>query len=328
MLLERDGGSRSTVTRGLRSFWGGFAIVALTILALGFKEQGLVLVPLVIAAWWLRAPGAGRGTAITVAAVAAAYVLFRLEYHDPRLPMFEQDVGFGFTRMSASDAEERFREVPLLIYAYSGASTIANVLLSEPTEGVFRIVQGLSEGPLQPWHGVHLSSSLALTTLIGWWGIASLRRHRQGQWSADERLFLSLLVVLAATGALSFNYSRDRLGGMAVPFYALAAFYSVRAAALRAGEASRTATAATAIALLLLGTAWQLRVLHTVEATRQRVVNTEREWATRFHRRLTEFNDRPVYTGILEEMLPQGTSPAAVQHTRYPRWLRRTLGDL
>ena len=322
MLLESPG------TRWPGPLWRGLAIVMLTLLAIGFKEQGLVLVPLIIAAWWLRAPGAGRGTAIAVTAVAVVYVFFRLDYHDPRLPLFEQDVGFGFSRMSASDAEERFGEFPLLIYAYSGASTIANVLFSEPTEGVYRIVQAVSDGPLQPWHIVHLSSSLALTALIGWWGVASLRRHQAGGWSSDERLFLSLLVVLAATGALSFNYSRDRLGGMAVPFYALAAFHAVRAAALHhAWAASRTAAAAAAIALLLLGTAWQLRVLHTIENTRQRAINTEREWSTRFHRRLTEFTDRPVYTGILEEMLPQGTNPAAVRHTRYPRWMTRMLGE-
>jgi hypothetical protein len=175
---------------------------------------------------------------------------------------------------------------------------------------------------------VHLSSSLALTAVIAWWGLGALRRTRESGWSPDARLFLSLLVVLAATGALSFNYSRDRLGGMAVPFYALAAFSAVRAAALRAASASRSAAAASALALLLLATGWQLRVLHTIENTRQRAVNTEREWSTRFQRRLTEFTDRPVYTHILEEMLLQGTSPTAVEHTRYPRWFRRTLGDL
>ena len=37
-----------------------------------------------------------------------------------------------------------------------------------------------------------------------------------------------MLVALAACGALSFDYSRDRLGGMAVPFYALAAYFALR----------------------------------------------------------------------------------------------------
>jgi hypothetical protein len=230
--------------------------------------------------------------------------------------------------MSAGDAEERFGQLPLLIYAYSGASTVANVLFSEPTEGVFRIVHGLTRGPLEPWHLVHLLSSLGLTALIAWWGIASLRASRNAdrRWSPEARLFVAMLVVLAATGALSFNYSRDRLGGMAVPFYALAAFYAVRLSALRAGAAMTTA-ATVSIALLLLGTGWQLRALHTLENTRQRAVNTEREWSTHFQRRLTEFSDRAVYTLILEEMLPQGTNPAAVQRTRFPRWVVRILGE-
>ena len=114
---------------------------------------------------------------------------------------------------------------------------------------------------------------------------------------------------------------------MAVPFYALTAFYAIRAAAVRASAASMKGAAIAAIALLLLGSTWQLRVLHTIENTRQRAVNTEREWSTHFHRRLTEFSDRTVYTRILEEMLPQGTNPAAVRRTSYPRWMVRMLGE-
>jgi hypothetical protein len=316
MLLERE-----------RRSWHGLAIVALMLVAVGFKEQGLVIVPLVIAAWWLGAPGAGRGTAATVALVAVAYVIFRLNYHDARLPLFEQDVGFGFSSMSSDEAEQRFGEFPFWIYAYSAASTIANVLFAEPTEGVFRIVHGLTNGPRQPWHIVHLSSSIALTALIVWWGTGSLRRMPDRRWSSEARLFLAMLVVLAASGALSFNYSRGRLGGMAVPLYALTAFYAVRAAAQRAIAASGTVAAVAAAALLLLGAGWQLRALYTIETTRQRSVNTEREWSTHFERRRIEFSDRTVYTHILEEMLPQGTNPAAIRRTRYPRWMVRMLGE-
>src|SRR6185503_17494144 len=57
--------------------WHAPVIVALTLIAIGFKEQGLVLVPLVAVCWWTRAPGATRGLAATLAALAVAYVLFR-----------------------------------------------------------------------------------------------------------------------------------------------------------------------------------------------------------------------------------------------------------
>jgi hypothetical protein len=316
MLAERE-----------RRMWHGAAIIALALVAIGFKEQGLAIVPLVIAAWWLGAPGVTRGTAATLAIIAMAYVVFRLNYHDARLPMFEQDVGFLYSRMSPEDAEARFGTFPLWIYAYSGASTIGTVLFAEPTEGIFRVTRALTAGPLEPWHVVHLASSVALTAVIVWWGVAALRRGQDRVWSPDARLFLVMLVVVAATGALSFNYSRDRLGGMAVPLYALAAFHAVRAAAVRAAAAPRLAAAAIALVLVLLGAGWQLRALYTTETAQYRAVNTEREWTTRFERRREEFRERTVYAHILDQMLEQGTNPGAIRRLRYPRWLERMLGE-
>src|SRR6185503_21234407 len=59
-------------------WWHAPAIVALTILAIGFKEQGLVIVPIILVAWWTRAPGVRRGTAAAVAVIAVIYVALRL----------------------------------------------------------------------------------------------------------------------------------------------------------------------------------------------------------------------------------------------------------
>ena len=315
MLLERE-----------RRPWRGALILGLMLVAIGFKEQGLVAVPLIVAAWWLGAPGASRGMAIAAALIAIGYVAFRLTFHDERLPLFEQDVGFGFARLSSSDAEQRFGAFPVGIFLYSGFSTIANVLLSEPTEGVFRITAAVNDGTAQPWHAVHVLSSAVLTIVILWWGAHVWRRAEGWRSSPEVRLFLLMLVVLAATGALSFNYSRDRLGGMAVPLYAVAAYHAVRAAGWRfAGRPA--AAAAIAVLLVVLGASWQLRALHTIENTRQRAINTEREWSTHFAMRRAEFTDRTVYTSILDAMLPQGTNPDAIRRTRYPRWFVRMLGE-
>jgi hypothetical protein len=315
MLLERE-----------RRPWRGALILALMVVAIGFKEQGLVAVPLIVAAWWLGAPGASRGMAVTAALVAIGYVAFRLAFHDDRLPLFEQDVGFGFARLSSSDAEQRFGGFPLGIFLYSGFSTIANVLFSEPTEGVFRIAAAVNDGTTQPWHAVHLVSSAVLTIVILWWGANAWRRADDWRSSSEVRLFLLMLVVLAATGALSFNYSRDRLGGMVVPLYAVTAYHAVRTAAWQ--SAGRTLGAvAIAVLLLVLGATWQLRALHTIENTRQRAINTEREWSTHFAMRRAEFTDRTAYTSILDAMLPQGTNPDAIRRTRYPRWFVRMLGE-
>jgi hypothetical protein len=313
MLLERPPGA-----------WRTAAILVLALIAIGFKEQGLVVLPLVAAAWWLRAPGATGRMAAAAVLMGVVYVAFRLAYHDERLPLFEQDVGFGFDRMSASDAEARFGSFPIAIFVYSGLSTIGSLLFAEPTEGVFRIAYALREGNALPWHLVHVASSVTLTGVIAWWGVGALRHH--GRSSPDGRLFLLMLVVLAATGALSFNYSRDRLGGMAVPLYAVAAYHAVQVLAQQASRNVARAAAAT-ILLGLLATGWQLRALYTLENTRQRAINTEREWSTRFQVRREEFTDRMVYTRILDAMLQQGTNPDAIRRTRYPRWMTRLLGE-
>ena len=316
-LLERDNRS-----------WHGPAIVALTLVAIGFKEQGLVLVPLVVSAWWVGSPGVGRSTAATVAVIGVAYVVFRLSLHDPSLPQFEQDVGLGFGSLTASEVEARFGSFPLWIYAYSAASTISNVLFAEPTGGVFRIVRAMSEGQPVPWHFVHLFSSLSLTVLVVWWGGGALSRAVNRTWSPEARLFIVTLVAVLACGALSFNYSRDRLGGMAVVFYALSAYAAVRAAATRAVHAPPAITVVTALVLLLIAGAWQLRATYAIEFVRDRAATVQRDWMTELHLRRIEFAEQPEYLRIMQEMTEQGTNPTARQSTAYPRWMVRMLGEL
>lgn len=309
-----------------RRAWHTAAIVLLTLIAIGFKEQGLVLVPVVVAAWWMNAPGATRAAAALVALVATVYIVFRLAYHDPSLPMFEQDVGYGFTAFAADEAEERFGAFPYGIYAYNAASTIANVLFAEPTDGIFRFVRAARDGASQPWHAVYALSSAATTLLIAWWAAGAFR-HRGAASRHDARLVVALVLALAASGALSFNYSRDRLGGMAVVFYALSSYYAVRAAASRAAVAAVPITAAAAILLMLVASGWQLRALYTIEFTKQRAVNSQREWITHLRRREADFAGRPVYLHVLRGMQEQGLAPLTVERTSYPRWFLGLLGE-
>jgi hypothetical protein len=318
MLLERD-----------YRAWHGPAIVVLTLIAIGFKEQGLAIVPLVLVARWMGAPGTGRFTAVVVTIVAVGYVAFRVAHQSGTgWPPFEQDVGFLFSGLSSNEATERFGAFPVWIYLYNAASTVSNVLLSEPTDGRFRFVLAFVEGRVQPWHIVYVASSLALTTLIVWWGFGALKARTARRWSMEARLFVAVMVVLATSGALSFDYSRDRLGGMVIPFYALATFFAIRQAAERLSRKSMAVAAVGATSLLLLAGAWQCRALYTIEFTRQRSVNGHREWLTDLYRRRTDYATRPMYLHVLESMVDQGTDPARVVHpTRYPSWMRDLLGE-
>jgi hypothetical protein len=304
--------------------WHTPLILLLTIVAIGFKEQGLALVPLVVAMWWLGAPGASRQSAAAISALAVIYVVLRLT-QSGSWPLFQQDIGYGFSRLSTSEADARFGSFPLWIFLYNAGSTVANVLFSEPTAGVFRIVNDVAGGRPEPWELNHLASSCALTGLIAWFAMHAWRSGTADA-AGEGRLIVALVVVLGACGALSFNYSRDRLGGMAVPFYALAAYHAVRYAIRHAAVDSARPVLA-GVMLLALAGAWQIRAVTTLETARVTSYRNRIEWIIRLPERRAEFADRPVYLGIMEAMVNQGTADGSPHPTRYPRAIEMFLHE-
>ena len=273
----------------------------------------------------MDAPGATRTTTAVVVASVVAYLAMRLATSGGWSP-FEQDVGFGFSKLSAAEASARFGAFPLWMYAYNAASTAANVLFSEPTDGQFRIVWDVIHRQFDVWELNHVVSSTVLTVLIAWWGLGTLKRNAGRPWSAESRLFVAAVVSIAASGALGFNYSRDRLGGMAVVFYAMAAYFAVRAAAERAVNATGTRQVVAGFALLLLGGAWGLRAVGTVEDVRLASAKNRREWIVDMQERRTNFARQPNYLRIMETMAAQGLDPSSAQPASYPRWFRAWVG--
>jgi len=303
--------------------WRSAAIVTLVLIAIGFKEQGLILIPVLVAAWWMRAPGATRTTAWTLVAIGVAYVAMRLLWRG-KWPLFEQSLGLGFSIVETPDATARFGAFPYFIFAYNSASTIANVLFSEPTSGLFYTLRDIVYNQIQAWRIINLLSSIVLTGAIVWWGVSSLRGARD-QWTTDARLFVALAIALLGCGALSFDYSRDRLGGMAVVFYALAAYHAVYAVAARVAMAPRRLYVSGAAALVMLAAAWEIRAIGTIEWTRRFAHRNEIEWLVELAPRRSEFADRRVYLDIMERMIAQGTRPGSPKPTRYPQWVARTM---
>jgi hypothetical protein len=301
-------------------------VVALVLVAIGFKEQGLILVPVVLAAWWARAPGASRGLAATLLALAVGYVALRWAWHE-KWPLFEQAVGLGFHEIEPSEATARFGGFPYWVYAYNSASTVGNVLLAEPTRGVFSIVRDIAAGRPEPWQLIHLTSSVLLTGTIAWWAAGEWQRAAAGTWTPGGRAALALIAALLACGALSFNYSRDRLGGMAVPFYAIAAFHALRAAAARAATVPRPRSVLGSAVLALIAVGWAVRAVATVEHVRITAARNSQEWVTDLTKRRGDFADRDVYLAIMESMVEQGTRPDAPRPTAYPSFVARILGE-
>jgi hypothetical protein len=167
-----------------------------------------------------------------------------------------------------------------------------------------------------------------LTAVIAWWGVGALRLVRREGWSPDARLCLALVTVLLASGVLSVNYSRDRLGGMVVPLYAVASFHAVRAAVERASTARRVPFVIAAAILTLVAAGWHLRAVGTLEQARRFSLRNHTEWLVAMPERRQEFAERPMYLRIMDSMADQGTTPGSPQPTRYPRWLSRWIGEL
>lgn len=298
--------------------WHGPAIVALLVVAVGFKEQGLVLVPVVIAAWLAGAPGVRRGTVAVVTLLAVAYLGYRFANRSS-LELFQQDIGFGLTRLSPDEAVARFGSFPIAIFAYNALATIANVLFSEPTAGVFSATAGVVGGRPDPITLLNIVSSLVMTAVIAWGAVTS--------WSnpSQRRLTVALVVSLLACGALSFDYSRDRLGGMAVVFYALAAYHATRALVQRTMDVAPSRFRIGVAGLLILAGAWQIRALNTLEGARETAFKNRREWITGTAQRRVEFGDRGVYLQLMERLAPQGLDETAPQPTRYRRTAARLI---
>ena len=121
----------------------------------------------------MGAPGASRRLALSMTAAGVVYVAARLIWHQPG-PLFEQAIGFGFSEMEPPEATARFGAFPLWIFAYNGLSTVANVLFSEPTRGVFSIF--VFSWPIPGWlAGDSPAFFAAMTGIIAWWGIGALK---------------------------------------------------------------------------------------------------------------------------------------------------------
>jgi hypothetical protein len=305
--------------RGLRI---SVALALLLVLAVGFKEQGLVAAAVLLASWWAGAPGVTRRVALGVGASAAAYVMFRLATLPPSVRPFEQDIGLGFTWLDKDDAGARFGAFPWPVYLYNAMSTMGRLLVAEPTNGVFSVTRAAVDGALTPWQLVQVLSSTGLTLVVAWWAATEAVRGTPPSGSPAMRVLAAFAVSVVSCGLLGFNYSRDRLGGMAVPFQALAAYWAVRALMGRARSLRPAARAATIAALVMLAAGWQLRAVSTLEHARSTAAKNHREWLTDLAARRRAFANRGAYLAILEQMVPQGTAPLPfVRRSGLSGWL-------
>lgn len=315
------------VTRAPR-LWHGPVIVLLTLIAIGYKEQGLVIAPVVVIAWWTRAPGATNRVTAAVVAATMAYLIFRFSFR-ANWPVFEQSVGFGFQTLEPNEALARFGTFPYGMYLYNAISTVSSVLFSEPTSGLFLITRDVTAGHVQPWELLYIVASVTLTATIAWWSRRVIPGFGRDGWTPDGRVALAFLASLLASGALSYLYSRDRLGGMTVIFYALASYAAIRHLAEQTSRVEGVTNrrfVCTASLLAVIALTWHVRAVGTLEWTRRMSESNYVDWLTQVPQRQLEFADRGIYLGIMSRMVHQGTAPDSARPSNYPGLVQRSMG--
>jgi hypothetical protein len=306
--------------------WHGPLLMLLTVIATGFKEQGLLVGVLVVAAYLTGAPGVNRRTAVAAAGFTVVYVLVRSAIGLEAWPPM-QSVGYGFSEMTTTEAAARFPGISrYVLYAYNVLSTVGNVLLSEPTSGRFVVLRAFLSSNATPADVIALVSSLALSGCIGVAAWRALAQHPRGQWTKESRAYLAFGLTLAGSAAMGFSYTRDRFSGVAAVFYALAAYYMLRTLTTAVTWHPRRMASIASLILLLAG-AWQVRSVGTIQYQRRTATQNRMEWLVDRTERQEAFADRPVYLRILEALTPQGVDPQWAPVGSDPKWFEQVFGS-
>jgi hypothetical protein len=263
----------------------------LTVIAVGFKEQGLVIVPVIVVAWWMGARGATPRLVGGVFALTLAYLAYRFHYRS-HWGAFQQSMGLGFSIIEAREAVARFGAFPYGMYAYNSVSTMLNVLFEEPTAGLYFITRNLRFGGIQAWEIINLGSSALLTGIIAWAGWRVLSGRARAISPVEARAYGAMLIALLASGALSFQYSRDRLGGMAAVFYALAAYFAFLQLDTWRGVGRGVLRWIATLALAAIAVGWVVRAYGTVEWVKRTSEMNHQGWLSQLGPRPTD--DSPI----------------------------------
>jgi hypothetical protein len=249
----------------------------LSLSALLLLESGLLLVPLLAALWWTKAPGVGaRGVAAAIAAVLA-YVAIRLVFGPlSSPPSVYTGSGVGFSLYTAEELSDIFEHAPWLFWLYNTSATFFSVVFSEPRAGLYRFVESLLRGGAAPWQWLHIVTSLATTTMIA----VVLAAHRA--WSDRDRWLLTAGLVLIVFGSgLGALYTRDRIGLFAGVGYAIL-LYLALAALLDRVPASGWRRAVAVCGVSALAAAWVVRGVETYFQLRDTAWDYHLEWTERF----------------------------------------------
>ena len=283
-------------------WWRDIAAAALFIFAALTVESGLLVTVVFVAAWLGGARGiSGRG-ALGQCVLLVGYFALRFLVLDVGAPgLEERSSGFGFSVLEPAELVATFGSNPLPFYLYNVLSSGLSVLFSEPRAGVFQLTGSVLSGGVKVWSLVNVAASTFSTLLIA--ATMWRRRDRWRAWRLEraDQLVLIFIAVLAANSVMSYAYTKDVILSPAGAFYAVV--LTVCAAQILTGQITRPqtampqiaaapivlpwsassprtfTTAAIAVCLLGLSSAWAFRSVGQHLALRHAGEVTRDDWA-------------------------------------------------
>jgi hypothetical protein len=133
----------------------------------------------------------------------------------------ERSSGVGFSVLEPDELAATFGSNPLPFYLYNVLSSGLSVLFSEPRAGVFQLTGSLLSGDVKVWSLVNVAASTFSTLLIAatiWW---RRDRWRAWRLERADQLVLVFIAVLAANSVMSYAYTKDVILSPAGAFYAV-----------------------------------------------------------------------------------------------------------
>ena len=246
-------------------------LLPITVVAMLWLEIGILIVPLVVAAWLMKAPAVTWRGVVAALAGLAVYLAARWGVGPGVDGVASTDTGFGFAMLTREQIAAMFDGAPWQLWLYNVVATLLTVLASEPRTGVFRFVDLLMHGHVPSWLWLHVLSSLVTTALVlGALPTIRARPHR-------ERVVAALGAVLALGGsALGFLYTRDRIGLPVGIGYAMLVYVAVNSLLDR--QTSQRKTIVVRILVGLLAVAWSIRTVERYTQLRDVAWDYHHEW--------------------------------------------------
>ena len=297
---------------------GLFAVAALSF------ESGLLVWPVAIATYASGLRGISRRGLVAITIVLLVYVGARgYLLREPAIGIGQRGTGFGSGALTPDEQVARFGSNPALFYAYNVAAGVGSVLFSQPTVGRFTVINAWRNGPLPPVYLLQIGSSLLTSLLIAWY---ALGKDEQGRRRWREPVPVAFMTTLVVSAAMSYAYSKDEIVSTAGVFYALAAFWALRA--LLARRPPAWLAPVLIVVALTVSSAWATRAVGLHLKLRHGAFEARSEWAYVLHPAARESWPSDARTlRVVSRMRDEALMQPTIAPALLPRWTEQWWGE-